>query len=798
MFKLNLTIALRNLWKNKGYTFINIAGLSIGMAGCILIFIFISHQMSYDQDFNNHARIYRVVTKAEYTNGEKQYTSAVPKPMAPALRNDFGMVEEAASLQGSWGIVKVEDAVGQVKIKTDQRAFYVEPQFFKIFAYTWLAGNPDQSLKAPYTVALSESMATKFFGDWHQALGKTINYQNNADLKVTGVFKDLDGNITNQINIAISYASFNDGNLNNWGVIDSDAECYLLLKDGVDIANLQEPKKWLIKKHYTNNGGVGKPDHIFQPLDDIHHDSRFSNFAGKITTKKEMLGLAIIGVFLMITACINFINLATAQAIGRSKEVGVRKVMGSRRAQLIAQFLTETVTLTVFALLLACVITEFSLPGLASLFKEKLAFGLLDNPVVVIFMLLLVIFVGIVAGVYPALVMSGFSPALAIKNKVSMGNTGGLALRKVLVVIQFAITVILIIGTFVILMQMKYMREKPLGFNSSAVAMISMPDDSVSRLKYDVLKSRLLQQPGVLAVSLANAAPSTYANAYNSFSFEGGAQQDFQVNTKSVDEDYFKAFDLKFVAGRGLAKSDTIKEFVINETLMHRLHITDPEKALGKMVTLGQSTAPIVGVLKDFNNMTLRETISPLLFSTRKFRYYTMAVKMDAHRLPEVMKNTEVLWNSYFSDYVYYSSFVDDDINNYYESERVMGTLFKVFATVIIFIAFIGLFGLISFVATQRTREMAIRKVLGASTTELIKMLNSSFIKLIFLANLIAWPIAYILIKNWLAGYTYRIEISVWPFIAAMSVSMLLTILTVSFRTYNAARTNPVDALKYE
>jgi putative ABC transport system permease protein len=798
MFKLNLTIALRNLWKNKGYTFINIAGLSIGMAGCILIFIFISHQMSFDQDFKNKDRIYRIVTQASYTNGEKQYSSAVPKPMAQAVRNDFGLLEQAASLQGSWGIVKVKDARGQVKIKTDERTFYVEPQFFKIFEYTWLAGTAEQALKAPNTVALSESVATRFFGDWQQALGKTINYQNNADLKVTGIFKDLPENNTNQINIAISYASFDDGLLNNWGAIDSDTECYLLLKKGVDIADLQGPKNLLIKKHYTNNGGVGKPDHIFQPLVDIHHDSRFGNFARKITTEKEMLGLTVIGLFLVITACINFINLATAQAIGRSKEVGVRKVMGSGRSQLIAQFLTETVTLTVFALLLACVITEFSLPSLASLFKEKLAFGLLDNPVVIVFMLLLVVVVGLVAGIYPALVTSGFDPALAIKNKVSMGNTGGVALRKILVVVQFAITVILIAGTFVILMQMKYMREKPLGFNSSAVAMISLPDDSLSRLKYDILKSRLLQQPGVLAVSLANAAPSTYSNAYNSFSFEGGQPQDFQANTKSVDEDYFKTFDLKLVAGRGLAKSDTIKEFVINETLMHRLHITDPEEALGKMVTLGHSTAPIVGVLKDFNNMTLREAISPLLFSTRKFRYFTMAVKMDAHRIPEVMKNAEAFWNSYFSEYVYYSSFVDDDINNYYESERVMGTLFKVFATVIIFIAFIGLFGLISFVATQRTKEMAIRKVLGASTMELIKMLNSSFIKLILLANLVAFPIAYILIENWLAGYTYRIELSIWPFMVAMSISMLITILTVSLRTYKAAKTNPVDALKYE
>lgn len=798
MFKLNLTIALRNLWKNKGYTFINIAGLSIGMAGCILIFIFIKYQMSYDQDFKNKDRIYRVVSHAVYANGEEQFSSGIPKPVAPAMRNDFGLLEQAASLQGSWGIVKVKDTNGAIKIKTEERAYYVEPQYFKIFDYHWLSGSPERALSAPNTVAISKTMANRFFGDWDQALGKTINYQNNLDLKVTGVFEDLAENNTNQINIAISYASFDDGLLHNWGAIDSDSECYILLKKGVDIVDLEGLKNAFVKKYYKNNGGVGRPGHLFQPLSALHHDNRFNNFAGKISTKKEMLGLTVIGVFLLITACINFINLATAQAIGRSKEVGVRKVMGSGRPQLIVQFLTETLTLTIFALLLACVITEFSLPGLASLFKEKLSFGLLEDPGIVGFMTLLVVFVGLIAGFYPALVMSGFNPVLAIKNKVSMGNTGGTTLRKILVVLQFSITVILITGTFVILMQMKYMREKPLGFKSSAVATISLPDDSLSRLKYDILKSRLLQQPGVRAVSLANAAPSTYFNAYNSFSFEGSDQKEFQVNTKSVDEDYFKTFDLKFIAGRALTKSDTIREFVINETLMHKLNITDPEKALGKMISLGKNTAPIVGVLKDFNNMTLRDVISPILFSTRKIRYYTIAVQMDTHQIPAVMKNAEALWNSYFSDYVYHSSFLDDDINNYYESERVMGTLFKLFASVIIFIAFIGLFGLISFVATQRTKEMAIRKVLGASTIELIKMLNTSFIKLIILANLIAWPIAYILIKNWLSGYTYRIELSIWPFALAMSISMLVTVLTVSLRTYKSAKTNPVDALKYE
>jgi len=803
MFKLNLTIALRNLWKNKGYTFINIAGLSIGMAGCMLIYIFISYQLRFDQQYKNKDRIYRVTTHATYVDGEGA-DRGVPMPLAAAMRNDLGMLEQVAALQGSWGIVKVKDTNGELKIKTEERAFYVEPQFFKIFDYTWLEGNPEKALIAPNTVALSKGTATRFFGDWHRAVGQTINYQNEKDLKVTAVFDDLPENNSNLIHIAISYASFEHPKLHSWGSIDSDSECYILLKEGGTLAELEGPKNAFVKKYYQSAGGVGKPDHIFQPLTTIHHDARFTNFSGKVTSIKEMVGLTVIGLFLMITACINFINLATAQAVNRSKEVGVRKVMGSLRQQLIVQFLTETMTLTFFALLLSCVLTEAALPGMSALFKENISFSLVQDPEILLFMLGLVIFTGFLAGIYPALVMSGFSPVLAIKNKVNMGNTSGGALRKILVVLQFAITIVLITGTVVILIQMKYLREKPLGFNSSAIAMINIPDEELNRQKFEILKSRIQKEPGVIAVSLCSQGPSSDANVQNAFAFNSAENEDFQANTKSVDEDYFKTFGLQIIAGRGLSKvtgefskDDLIKEFVVNETLLKKLNIK-PEDAIGKMITLGSAKAPVVGVLKDFNNMSLKEVISPILFATRKYKFVTLAVKMDIRQMPEVIKHTAQIWNEYYGDYIYHSSFMDETISNYYESERVMGTLFKVFAGVILFIAFIGLFGLISYVATQRTKEMAIRKVLGASTFELVKMLNTSFISLVFFANLIACPIAYILISEWLSGYSYRIEMSIWPFVAAMTISLLITILTVSLRSYKAAKTNPVDALKYE
>jgi putative ABC transport system permease protein len=797
MFKLNLKIALRNLWKNKGYTLINIAGLSIGMASCILIFIFIRYQLSYDQQFANRDRIYRVVSYWKYNDGE-EFSQGVPMPLAPAMRNDFAMLEDVAVLQRGRGVIKVKDRAGNVRLKTDERTFYVEPQFFKIFDYHWLQGDPQKDLVAPNSVALAEGMAVKLFGDWHNAVGQNINYNNKTDLKVTAVFADIPENNSNPIKIAIAYSGYANRNLKSWGSVSDATECYVLLKKGTDAADLEVPKAAFIKKYYVESG-VGKEDHFFQPLAEVHRDERYGNFSDKIVGMKEIWGLTVIGIFLMLTACINFVNLATAQAVSRSKEVGVRKVMGSGRKELMIQFLTETITLTVFALLLACVITEAALPGLAGLFKERLSFSLFQQPVILVFMVFLVFFVGFLAGFYPSMVMSGFSPALAIKNKVSLGNSGGGTLRKVLVVIQFAITVILITGTLVVLKQMKFMREKPLGFNSSAIALPDIPGDSLSMQKYDILKTRILNIPGVLSASFCSNGPSSGDNSFTNFAYGGTKDADFQVNRKTADQDYIKTFGLQMLAGRALSKSDTLKEFVVNETLLKKLNIVHPEEAIGKIITLGGSyKAPIVGVVKDFNNMNLREAISPILIYSSKKNTATLAVKMDARQIPSVMKNIEEIWNVYFPDNVYRSTFMEEDINRYYESEQVMGTLFKVFASVIIFIAFIGLFGLISFVATQRTKEMAIRKVLGASTLELVGMLNASFVTMVFIANLLAWPVAYIFISKWLSRYTYRIDLSIWPFLTAMLISMFVTLLTVSIRSYRAAKTNPVDALKYE
>jgi len=796
MFKLNLKIAFRNLWKYKGYALINIAGLSVGLTGCLLIFIFLRYQLSFDKGYQNQERIYRIVSSWNYPDGEF-YSQGVPRPLAAAARVDFPDLEKVAAIIAGDGIIKIRATAGKAELKEHTSVYYAEPQFFDILQKHWLAGEPNQALKEPNTVALSQKSAIKYFGDWKNAIGKSILVDNRDELKVTGVFEDFPDNSSLPLNVVVSFKTYKSNDLDNWGAVTSRSECYALFKEGATLADLNKQMKHFLKKHYDGTG-VGKESHYFQPLSDIHYNENFSNFSQKRMPQSQTIGLIVIGAFLLLTACINFINLATAQAVSRSKEVGIRKVMGSLRKQLVVQFLSETAIITVISLLIACVLTELAIPAMENLFGGNISFSLFEHPVIFVFMIVLIMLVSFLAGFYPAMIVSGFSPALAIKNKISAANTGALGLRRALVVVQFAITAVLIIGTLVVVSQMNYVRSQSLGFNTNAIALLDVPNDSLSMLKFNTLKDRLSHVNGVKSVSFCSAAPTSGNQNSSSFKFNSSKDEEFDVSVKGADEDYIRTFSLQLIAGRGLSRSDTAKEYVVNETLVKQLKITDPKDILGKYIQTQGTKALIVGVVRDLNNSSLHDKIEPTVIFSTKPAYSQIAVKLDPQLILPAMKEVEQVWSTHLPDYVYKSEFLDDQISSFYETERIMGTLFKVFASVVIFISFIGLFGLISFIATQKTREIAIRKVLGASTIELVKMLNSSFLWMVVIANVIAWPIAYIFVSKWLKGFEYRISLSIWPFVIAMLLSVIITLITVSLRSYKAANTNPIDALKYE
>lgn len=796
MFRLNLKIALRNLLKHKVYTLINILGLSIGMASCILIFIFISFQLKFDKGFKNEDRILRFVTDWKYISFI-DHSAGSPVPFAAAARNELPELEKIAIVSRNSGVTIVKDELGKERIKTVKQVLFAEPELFDIFNLQWVSSKPGKDFIAPNTVVLSESVARTFFGSAEKALGKSFTFWNAFNLRVVGVFKDLPVTNSTPLNIVISYQTSYLKDNKDWDAVSSDNQCFALLRKGQTFAGLQHSLDQFNRKYFKNKNISGNQVSVMQPLKDIHFSEDYKNFAGTSITKKEIYGLGIIGLLLMITACINFINLATAQSVNRSKEVGVRKVMGSGRKQLVVQFLTETFTITLLSMLFACVLSELALPVMQNLFKGQVVFSLFEEPVIFIFMAGLMVFVSFLAGFYPAMVMSGFSPALAIKNKITV-NSGSMSLRKILVVVQFAITIILIISTLVIMKQMQYLREKPLGFNTKAIVMVNMPGDSLGRSRQHIFRDRVLKINGVQGVSYGARPPLSGIMNTTNFYFNGEENKDFEVRLSAGDEHYFDLFGLKLIAGKVYIKSDTINSYIANETFLHRVGINDPQAALGKIINQNGHEGPIVGVVKDFHDQSLKGNISPMILFQSSRQYYSMAVKLDQQQIVPAMKQLEELWNSTFPNEVYESNFLSDNVNTYYETERIMGFLFQVFAGVIIFISFIGLFGLISFVATQRTREIAIRKVLGASTIELVKMLNGSFILMVFIANIVAWPLAYIFVSKWLSSFAYRMDLSIWPFLIAMCISMLITLVTVSVRSYRAAKTNTIDALKYE
>lgn len=796
MFKLNLKIAWRNLWKNRGYTLINILGLSIAMASCILIFIFVRYQLSFDEGYKNQDRIFRFTTHWKYSSFEDD-TQGVPIPLAAAVRNDIAGIEKTAIISMSNGTIQVKDQSGADKIKSEELVYYAEPDFFEIFEMGWLDGRPEKVISEPNTVALSAETAKKFFGSTANAMGKTILFRNKTNLKVTGVFKDMPKNSSLPLQIVISYQNFPQKDNKSWDSVSSQTECYVLLKSGFPVTALKEPLKLFNKKYYQDKKIDGNQTNALQALKDIHLSEKQGNFANLSIAKSEIYGLGIIGLFLIVTACINFVNLTTAQSINRSKEVGVRKVLGSKRKQLIVQFLTETFTVTLFALIFACILTELALPQLENLFKAQISFSIFEHPVIFAFLIAMVVIVSLMAGFYPALVISGFSPVLAIKNKINV-NAGNMSLRKILVVVQFSITIILIIGTLIILEQMNYVHQKPLGFKTDAIAIMYVPSDSIMQSKYKTFKERALQINGIQSFSYCERPPLSNDMSTTSFTFNGQKNDDFELRRSSADADYFKVFDLKLIAGKVFLNSDTVNGYVVNETFLKKMSIVNPQDALGKIINQNEHKMPVVGVVKDFNDRSLQQSISPLIIYPEKAAYSMVAIKMNQAQLMPAMKEIEALWNNTFINGVYKARFVNDDVNRYYQSEKIMSILFRVFAGVIIFISFIGLFGLISFVATQRTKEVAIRKVLGASTFELVKMLNGSFLLMVFVANLIAWPLAYLLVSKWLSGFAFRIELGIWPFALAFFISMFITLITVSIRSYKAAVANTIDALKYE
>ncbi|MGN6266167.1 MAG: ABC transporter permease [Ginsengibacter sp.] len=798
MFKNYFKTAWRNLLRQKSNSFINITGLVVGLAAFLLIFIVIQYEQSFDNfhpDKNNIFRVVRIGKNAV----NREYRAGVPFPVPSTLRTDFPQLANAAAISADNNVqVDIMTADGSVKKKFKETyVFTAEPQFFKMFNFPLATGNIN-SLNEPNTVLLTKDVAAKYFGDWRQAMGKTLHIYG-RDIKVVGILNNPPSNTDFPLSVVVSYATLTHSiDMSDWGSISDDNYCFVQLNRD-DLQNhFDKLLAGFTAKHITPvNPGY---DLSLQPLNEMHYDKRYGNFTGRTFSKDLILALGLIALFLLIIACVNFINLTTAQAMNRAREVGVRKVLGSSRRQLVWQFLGETGITTFIAILLSLAVVLLCIPFVNNLLDIKLSTVVLFNAKFILFTLFVLVVVTVLSGFYPALVLSGFKSVNVLKGVSFTHNSKGIFLRRGLVILQFVIAQVLIIGTLVVAAQMNYFRTADLGFNKTAIINAGMPRDSLSRTKTGVLLNELNKVPGIEKISFSAFAPSFNGGWYTDLRLpdNNSKSPDMIIAMMPADTSFFGLYDLPLVVGRKYFPSDTIREFVVNETVVKKLGIQNPQEAIGKMVNVSGKTCPIVGVVKDFHSNSLRDPINPIVLTTIKNAYGQVNIKINMSKAKTVIAAMQSIWDKNYPDYLFEYNFLDQSIANYYKQENQLAQLYRIFAGIAIFISCLGLYGLISFMSIQRKKEIGIRKVLGAPVGSIVIMLLKELTILISIAFLIAAPIAWYFMNEWLQEYTYRITISPWFFATTIISSLIIAWLTVGQTAIRAAIANPVKSLRSE
>ena len=815
MLKNYFKTAFRSLIRNRNYTIINIAGLAVGIAVCMMIFIIIQFQTSFDNFHSKKDRIYRTLTEYHHADAANiAYGKDVPFPMPAGLKTAFPQIEQVASIFASHDdklLIPDDNGTSVKTFKEDKGVFFTEPSFFKMFDFPLLAGSY-ASLKDPNNVLLTKEMAEKYFGDWKTAIGKTIKlelggyiFEHGTDiLKVSGILATIPANTDFQLKLVVAYGTGATGSvmdkITDWeDRTNSGFGCYIMLQPNISVDNFNQQLSAYSRKVESPDD---KDSHIIQPLSAVHYDTQTGNYSNKAISHQLLNVLWLIAAFILLIACVNFINLSTAQAVNRAKEVGVRKVLGSNKFQLQIQFIIETFLIVTVAVVLAAVITILALPSVNQLLELSLSFNILSNPAVILFLLTVTIVVTALAGFYPSIVLSRFNPVNALKSKLTVNTAKGISLRRGLVVFQFIIAQALIIGTLIIVQQMNYFMNQPLGFDKNAIVNVPFRTDSLRLSRLDYLKKQLLSVNGVQAVSFSSNTPVEDDNdMWNTFRFNHAIKEtDFKAITKFADNEYVPAFKLPLIAGRNLQQSDTVGEFLVNESLVKNLGLKKPEDILNKNIGMwgDQMKGTVVGVLKDFNDRSFRQDLAPLLITTNVRMYNQAGIKLATANISSTLQSVKTIWEQTFPNFVYEYKFLDDKIESFYKQENQLAQLYKIFAAIAIFLSCLGLYGLASFMAVQRIKEVGIRKVLGASASNIVYLFSKEFVILISIAFVIASPVAWYFMHNWLQDYPFRINISWWIFIVGGIGSIFIALATVSFQAIKAAIANPVDSLRTE
>jgi len=796
MFKNYLKIASRNILRHKGYSFINIVGLAVGMAVCILILLWVQDELSYDRFHKNHNDIYRVIQI--WRKGGESHNPVTPAALAPALKEEFPEIVNAARFRG----------VGRILLKCSEHHFYeqggafTDPAAFSMFTFPFVKGNPQTALSNPHSIVLTEPMARKYFGE-ENPLGKTIEIKNllrttTGDsaltdvFTVTGVLKDIPGNSHLQFDFLLPLQLLDKSIRMDWH--NTIYFTYVQLgKDTVQKDVEQKIYSYLQKPDPDSTASL-----YLQPLNRIHLYSEFSTDVAGQGSIKIVIIVSIIAFSILLIACINFMNLATARSSNRAKEVGVRKVAGARKADLVRQFFSEAFFLSLIALLFSLLLVELLLPAFNQLTRKELSLDFAGNGTIFLMLVGVGLVTGVIAGSYPALFLSSFKPVSVLKGVLKTGiGIRGSFFRKTLVVAQFSLTIILIIGTVVLYKQLNYIQDKTLGFDKEQL--IYIPLNTELRQKYEAVKSEWLQNPSIIGVTAASSLPSFGRDIYTEdVHWEGKTpDQDVLMNGISIGYDFVKTFKIEVKGGRHFSTRFPAdrSNFVVNEAAIKVMGIKDP---IGQPFTFGERTGTIIGVVKNYHFKSLRQQIEPLVLRLSPEWVNYLFVRLKPGDIRDTIDLLEKKWEKTVPGYPFEYYFVDGLLNNLYAIEQQVGKVLRGFTFLAVIVASLGLFGLASFMAEQRTKEIGVRKVLGSSTLSVVVLLSKEFCKWVLAANVIAWPIAFLAVDRLLQVYAYRTPVGIAIFLLSGGLALAIAFLTVCYQSLKAALANPVEALRYE
>ena len=823
MFGNYIKIAVRNLLRFKVYSAINIAGLAVGMTCCILILLYIYNELSYDSFHKKAERIYRINTYLKFGDTELNIP-VVSDMMGQLLKQDYPQVEEYTRIYIQGGVKRVKNN-GINDFNLEHNVAFVDSTFFRVFTFPTVSGQTNQILNEPNTVVITESIAKKYFGTVN-AVGRTIETDDNAGVfyKVTAVIADMPENSHFRFNFLFPMVSLD---YNSWGnLVSMNFHTYLLLKEGTDYRELEKKfeeyndkyampyaKRFLqVKSREEFEKAGNKIEHSLISLTDIHLYSKRAQEISPTGTIEYVYIFSAIALFILLIACINFMNLTTARSANRAREVGIRKVLGTNRKSLIIQFLIESTLMAFIAVLLAVNIVDYVLPFFNDIAGKELQAGNLYSSSILVFLLLLPFIIGIIAGSYPAFFLSRFMPAEIIKGKLSSGSKSG-GLRSALVVFQFAASIILITGTIIIYTQLNYIQNKNLGYQKNQILIIN---DSYSLgNNIDAFKNEMLNVSGVISGTISDYLPIPSERNNSAFFKEAGmvSESGLTMQRWIIDYDYFKTLGIELSEGRNFSQEfgTDSSAIILNQTAVKQLGYQNPigQKIYTWVIGGRLVDYNIIGVVKDFHFESFRQDIGPLCFvpggsdavSSARSQYKSTGLtsfRINAASLSTILKEAKAKWKNMSASLPFSYRFLDESFNEFYKADQRVGTIALLFSALAIIVACLGLFGLATFLAEQKTKEIGVRKVLGASIPSIILMLSREFIKWIIIANIIAIPVAYYFMNKWLEEFAYRIEISWQVFVLAGCIALVIAILTVSFQAIKAATANPVESLRYE